>query len=120
MHGINRVCWSAGSSGNNNNSAVGTALGVAAPCIGVIIWLAVTYAYRQEKRALTAAVVSRLTPYDVGDKDTLRTKQPPVQSRQMDREDSATNFIIPVHREPELSPAMVKVAKEMTHRYSAF
>ena len=106
--------------GNNNKNsiggALGTALGVAAPCIGVIVWLAVTYSYRQEKRRLMAAIVTHLTPNAVSDKDPLGFKPPPTLTRQLDRDDSAAGFIIPAHREPEPSPAMVKVVKEMTHR----
>ena len=91
-------------------------MGVAAPCIGIIIWLAVSYTYRLEKRALSAAIVTRLTASDIAEKGApFRMKDPQMLTRHLDRDDSATNFIIPVHREEAASPAMLKVAKDMTH-----
>ena len=108
----------AGQSSNTDTvgSALGTALGVAAPCIGIIIWLAVTYTYRLEKHALVAGVLSRLTPNDVVEKGNFRMKELPMLPRHMDRDDSAIDFIIPAHREAAPSPAMLKAAKEMTSR----
>ena len=97
-------------------TALGTALGVAAPCLTVAIWLAVTWTYRQEKRRLVARVQSHLTPDMVAEKDPLGTKYPSVAFRTLDRDDSATNFIIPARQAAVPTPAMLKVAKEMTHR----
>lgn len=119
LHMIRADSWCAGQNSNKDTvgSALGTALGVAAPCIGIIIWLAVTYTYRLEKRALSAAIINRLTAIDIAEKGApFRMKDPQMLTGHLDRDDSATNFIIPAHREEAASPAMLKVAKDMTHR----
>ena len=105
---------------NNSGSAWGTALGVAAPCLGVMVWLAVTYTYRTEKHALVAGVLHRLTPIDIADEPPPSikesTKENPSQPRRVERDDSVSDLIVPAHREAAPTPSMLKVAKEMTHR----
>ena len=112
-----RYCHAGQGDGNNGaGSAWGTALGVATPCIGVMVWLAVTYTYRTEKRALVAGVLNRLTPIDIADEPPSNPKESPSQRRRVERNDSVSDLIAPAHREAAASPAMLKVAKEMTHR----
>ena len=95
-------------------------MGIAAPCIGILVWLAVTYTYRLEKRAIVSAVKRRLTPADVTEKGVLSVKNLELLSRQSEvssLDDASTdNFIIPAHRDRTPSPAMLKVAKDMTQR----
>lgn len=102
-------------------SAVGSALGAAAACAGGIIWFAVTYSYRLEKRALITAVWSHVTPADVAPTSSVQMKASPGLSRSWSRpsdaDDSSTaGFIPPAQREAAATLAMLEVAKEMTQR----
>ena len=95
------MTWHAGTGGglSNAGSAVGTALGIAAPCLAIFLWFAVTYTYRTEKRHLVATVVDNLRTADIATPDALPAKDIAKLTRQLEHADSATEFIIPALRD---------------------
>ena len=106
-----------GGGGDSLGSKVGTGVGIATPCIALLVWLAVTYSYRREKHALVAAVTSQLTPAHVAEKADVQRDDSETLSRPSEHDDSSTaDFITAAQRETETTPAMLKVAKDMTQR----
>ena len=74
-------------------SAIGTTLGIGAPCLAVILWFAVTYSYRREKKVLVATVLANLRACDVAAADSLNSEVLVVHARQLDQAESGTKLL---------------------------
>lgn len=85
---------------SNVGGAVGTALGIAAPCLAIILWFAVTYTYRLEKKLLVSTVLEHLQPSHVtlATADDLPETDFAKLTRQLEHVDSGTQMIAPEHR----------------------
>ena len=87
---------------SNAGSAVGTALGIAAPCLAIILWFAATYSYRKEKKLLVSTVLEQLKPSYVSTQEVIPTDDYVVLAKQLEHDspNSTTDFIIPALRDP--------------------
>ena len=74
-------------------SAIGTALGIGAPCLAVILWFAVTYTYRREKKLLVATVLKNLRASDVAAADSLHSKGFKVQAKRLEKAESGSKIL---------------------------
>ena len=91
---------------NDARNAAGTALGIAAPCLAIIFWFAVTYTYREEKKLLIRAVTEQLKPSYVSTQEVIAEKDLTALTKQLEHDspNSNTEFILPALRDPGAIP----------------
>ena len=83
---------------SNAGNAAGTALGIAVPCLGIVLWFAVSHTYRKEKKLLVASVLEHLKASDVTTTDSLPAKGLAPGTQHCEHADSARELTVPAIR----------------------